>query len=298
MNRKILVMSPEGAAGATGGAPPAAGGAPAAGTPPAGGTTPPSWYGGFSEENRGYVEAKGFKDSEAVVHSYRGLEKLLGAPKERILHLPDKEDDPAWQGIHARLGRPEKADGYDVKFDPQVGNEDFVKWSREMFHGLGLSKKQGEAIAKQWNERGLKALQDAQAEAVDASEKQHAALKKEWGLAFESKSAAINKVCQAAGLSSDQAKQVEQVLGIDVFAKFMDNIVSKFGITTDEAKFRGVTGEGGNNFGALTPAGAAEKKKLLLADREYANRYLSGSLKERQEIEALEKMIFAGRQVG
>src|SRR4051812_7514574 len=100
---------------------PAATGAPAPSTgtpPPSTGTPPPSggapaapadWTAGLNEATRGFVENRGFKDPQTLADSYVNLEKLMGVPKDRLLQVPEKDDDAeGWGKVYNRLGRPEK----------------------------------------------------------------------------------------------------------------------------------------------------------------------------------------------
>src|SRR5690606_18358521 len=73
-------------------------------------TTATDWTSGFSDDLKGFVQNKGFKDPASVLDSYRNLEKLMGTPKERLLRLPENMDDANAMGeIYTRLGRPQTA---------------------------------------------------------------------------------------------------------------------------------------------------------------------------------------------
>lgn len=115
-----------------------------------------------------------------VLTSYMNLEKLMGVPQEQ-LKLPAKADDvEGWKGIYAKLGMPEKADGYmfNLPKDAPTENADFA---RKMFHELGLSKRQGETLFTKWNDHAASFLKQQETQASQEAEKQVNSLKSEWG---------------------------------------------------------------------------------------------------------------------
>lgn len=281
------------AGGVSGNAGGAGGGAGAATGGAAGSGGTPSWYSTFAEENRGYAEVKGWKSPEDVVTSYRNAEKMLGAPKEKLIRLPDKEDAPEWNDIFNRLGRPEKADGYKVEIPEKVGDAQFAEWAQKLFHEAGLSRKQGERIASEWNKKALEAVQAQEQAEIDESNQQLEKLKQEWGQAFEPKVRAKNELLKLAGVTDEQHLELEKALGVDGLAKFVDTVISKFGIKLGEHQFHG--GGGGNNFDVLTPAGAQAKKDALLGDKDYRQRYLNGGHAEQAEIRKLEETIWKAK---
>ena len=87
--------------------------------------------------------------------------------------------------FHAKLGRPEKAEGYEfVKPDLPDGmewNEGLVKWFGSTAHKLGLSKMQANGIVKAWNDN-----QFSEAHAAQKTSKQGLdTLKDSWGDQFD-----------------------------------------------------------------------------------------------------------------
>jgi hypothetical protein len=71
------------------------------------------WYG---DAHKDYVTSKGWKTADDVIASSQNLEKLLGADKAgRTVVLPkDDTDVDGLKAFRAKLGVPEKADGYAV----------------------------------------------------------------------------------------------------------------------------------------------------------------------------------------
>jgi hypothetical protein len=142
------------------------------------------WTSSLNDDLKGYAQVKGFKDPQTVLDSYRGLEKLMGAPKDRLLKLPEKADAPEWNDIYSKLGRP--SDPKEYKFDGVEGVDPKLEgWARENFHKLGLSQKQGESLLKSYRELETVESQAQTEQKQMAIKTQEESLKREWGSAFD-----------------------------------------------------------------------------------------------------------------
>lgn len=271
--------------------PPASGTPPpaAAATTPAPAATPTDWTTGFNDETKGYVQNKGFKTPGDVLDSYRNFEKLMGTPKERILKLPEKEDDPAWGEIHERLGKPKDAKDYDIKVPEGLGDEEFAKWARGTFHELNLTKKQADALTAKWNEHVggmVKTKGESYAQQVDA---QQANLKKEWGAAHDQNLNIAKNAAREFGMEPKVIDALQDAMGYDGVMKFMHQIGSKIG----EHQFIPNGGGGsGAGFGILSPAAAMNKIAVLKQDPGFVQRYTTGDAAARQELEQLHKWAY------
>ena len=89
-----------------------------------------------------------------MLTSYRALEKMLGSEK---LPLPRNDQDRhGYERVYKALGRPDSPDGYgivqDGSADPAFANE-AARW----FHEAGLSTRQGQPLAEQFNEHVARA---------------------------------------------------------------------------------------------------------------------------------------------
>lgn len=97
------------------------------------------------------VTRKGYKGIEDLATAYSNAEKKLGVPADRLLTLPDKEDDvEGWNKIYTKLGRPESPDKYEIKIDAgEVKLDDNLMSSfRKFSHQLGLSGKQANRLVQ------------------------------------------------------------------------------------------------------------------------------------------------------
>jgi hypothetical protein len=133
------------------------------------------------------------KSFDGLLESFVGARKLVGLDKGQRLALPNDNDKPeAWDAVYTALGRPEKADGYQIPKPPEgqqysEGDKAFQSAVIPVLHKAGVTQRQLAAIVPEWN-----AMQAAAAakekETTDAAMKTSAdALKTEWGGAYDTK---------------------------------------------------------------------------------------------------------------
>lgn len=248
-------------------------------TPQAGGgtTTPPvqtpAWLSGLSEDQRGFAEMKNFKDLGSVIDSYKGLEKVLGVPKERVIRMPEKSDDEAgWNEVYNRLGRPATSNDYKLDVPEKGGDESFMKWAKDTFHKNGLTARQAENISKSWNETMAKIEADTLAAEDAALAEGHMKLKREWGVAFDQKVKEATAAASQFGIDAAKLEKIERVLGFVDTMKFFGDLGSKIG---EDAFVSGNSGQG-PKFGPMTPAAAKAKLESLKGDSDFRKRFESG----------------------
>lgn len=283
--------------GATTGAPPAAAGgtplpvsvnpAQGAGTTAAGQTGSVDWSSGFSEDLKGYVQNKGFKDPSQVVDSYRNLEKLMGVPKERLLKLPEKDDAPEWGDIYNRMGRPEKPEGYQLTV-PEGGSKEFAEWAAKNFHDLGVTRKQGEGLVNRWNEFQKAASTQQTSQQAQAMETDRQAIRKEWGAATDKNVGIVDQAAAAFGLDNKTVEKMASAIGVANTMRFLLKVGSKLG----EDSF--VPGGGANKFGPMTPDAARVRIKELGQDTDFNQRYLKGDIQAKEEMARLHGYAYPG----
>lgn len=250
-------------------------------------SAPADWTSNLSDELKGYVQMREFKDPGAVVDSYRNLEKLLGVPKERVLKLPEKADDPAWNEIYGRLGRPEKADDYKIQMPKEGGSEEFAKWAKSAFHELGLSNTQAEKLSGKWNEFVNGNTQKAQEANAQMAKEAEANLRKEWGMAFEKNFNIIDQAAEKLGLSNEQLVSLRKAMGPVDAAKFVYNLGTK----VLEDNF--VAGDQkSSGFGVMTPNAARSRLESLRQDNDFVTRYAAGDHSAREEMDRLHQMAY------
>lgn len=213
----------------------------------------------FSDEHKDYVANKGYKDPNAALTSLRNLETLFGADKAgRTVVLPkDANDKEGTAQFRAKLGVPEKAEGYELPI-PQGDNGAFAKTAAAWFHELGIPKAAGQAMAAKWNEHLATTLKTHQDELTAESNKQLDGLKAEWGDDFAKNEEQARRFMKAAGFTDDEVGVYEQAFGTANMLKRWASIGAKLG----EAGF--VQGEGG---GTPTATKAREDLEALRKGR-------------------------------
>lgn len=284
----------EGSGSANGGQPGAGG---AGGGGAAGGSTPP-WYAmdGMAPEQVAQlgetVKAKGWKHPGEALVSYANLEKLFGADKAGRTILAPKGDDDAdgWNALYTRLGRPETADGYKLPV-PEGQPDDFAKAVAPVLHGLGLSQRQAEGLAKWWNETQASTVK-AETEAFRRkTEADYGALKNEWGQAAQQNEElarrAVAKFGKEAGLDGEGLGRLEQAIGTGPMLKLFHSIGASFA----EGTFIGGDAPSG---GKMTPAQAQNAINAKFTDNEFMARYMHTDAKIRQG--AIDEMMDLQRQ--
>lgn len=191
-------------------------GNPAAGADPAAGQGAPGeaqgfdWKATLGEHYAAHeqtLNAKGWKAPVDVLNSYVNLEKAFGSDK---IVLPGKDAAPeAWDAVYAKLGRPEKPDGYELKKPEGLDgyDDEMALEFRALAHKNGLTAKQAAALHDWRVEAMQKLVQDAgqqrQRAEEQAVQEMDAAMEKEWGSAAPERMEYAKRA--AAALGVDQA---------------------------------------------------------------------------------------------
>lgn len=249
------------------------------------------WTASLPEAQRVFVQTKQFKDPSMIIDSYRNLETLMGAPKERLIKMPEKSDDvAAWGEVYDKLGRPKSSADYQFKVPEGITPDPAsTKWTQELFHKAGLTKAQGEMIANEWNSNVV-STEKVSVEARSAqTQVEKGALQKEWGGAWQDKVKACAAAMQAFNLDTAAVTKLESALGYSATMKFLSDIGSKV------AESRFISGDGPHGLqGAMTPeqgrALLAEKKK----DSAWVTRYNNGDYAAKEEMAKIMQAIAPG----
>lgn len=265
---------------------PPAGGAP---PPPAGTTTTPiSWLDGADETTVGYVQNKGWEKPAQVLDSYRNLEKLLGADKAGNAVVLPKPDAPQAEvdAFYNRLGRPSDPTGYKMSV-PEGGDPTFANEASAKMHELGLSQKQGEALAQWWNEKASTTQTMLQQQTDHAYQADDLALKANWGAAFQQNLSAAQQAARGLGLDAPTIDKLQAAMGHKGTMEFLHKIGSKMG----ESDF--VTGAKTERFGsAMTPGQAKAEITTKMADKNFTARYLSKDAEAVAEMKRLHEFAY------
>lgn len=144
-----------------------------------------TWAAGLqSEENRALVEAKQWGGPDDALKSYRELQTHAS----KGLHLPGENATAEdWNAFYAKLGRPEKADGYQLKLNTEAVPQDFpydeksaIEF-RNWAHEAGLTPRQAQTLHDKFVSQQAQVFGSAKEVAAKREGDTHRELVKEWG---------------------------------------------------------------------------------------------------------------------
>lgn len=246
--------------------------------------TPPDWTTSLSEDFRGFVQNKGWKDANSLVESYRNLEKLNGS-QDKLLKLPSDDADVAgWDSIYTRLGKPAKPDGYKLAGE-KGADPDFAGWAQDTFHKANLTEKQAKALIEGWNGRLATQTQASAEKMASILKDDEMTLRKDWGLAFEQNRNLARRAARDFGVEK-QMDAISQAMGPANAAKFFHRLA----LSGVEPGF--VSGGSGPSDAMLTPAMARSQINALKQDREFSKKYASGDATARAKMERLHQFAY------
>lgn len=262
--------------------PPGQGEPPAPATPPINTDVP--FYDSFTNpELKTWTGAKGFKSPETMAESLLNMEKLMGAPKDRLLKLPEKSDDPEWGNVFEKLGRPKTAAEYNIPL-PEGDPGTFAAKAKEAMFKYNLTADQAKGLAEWWNGEGA-AMQEAQEnELLMKSDAEMKQLHAEWGsLATEKEAIARAAAKEFFNLDGDAMTAVERSMGSRAFMEAMVKIGEKLG----EAKF--IQGDSGEQVDSKTKA--LQEIEALKKDKDFYNAMMDKKhLKHAESLERWNKL--------
>jgi hypothetical protein len=235
----------------------------------------------------GHAQVQAWDSPAAAVKAHRELQKLFGADRHgRTVTIP-KDDEPpeAWAPVFDKLGRPKTPSEYALPV-PEGQDPKFAEAVSAQFHQLGLSTKQGKALAEWWNQQTADAMAKQSADEQAALAAEHQALQKDWGTGPDA--AARKEIARRAavslGLDEQAIDAMEKVQG---FSKVM-KALAKVGDLMREGGGEGIDAVGA--FG-MTPEGAKAKRAQLMADKEWRAKAMNAASKEWAELQKLDTII-------
>lgn len=232
------------------------------------GAAPAAWSDGFSDEMKGYIENKGFKDASSLAESYQNLEKLRGVPAENLMALPaDLSDREAMMPVYTKMGMPETAGEYTNVLGDGFDSALFSSIS-ERAHQLGLGDGQFQGLQQIMSEQSqtmLEAQETASAEAFD-----------QWKGA--NADGFNNTARLMANVGVDEAG-LENILAGDKAAMY-DFLAKVAGRSAEAAVVQGDPAQA-EGF-AMSPSGATGKIAELMGDADFMKQYTSENKKVRQ----------------
>lgn len=208
------------------------------------------------------------KSLEDLAKGYHGYAKKFGLPPDRLLTLPEKDDDAeGWNGVYKALGRPDSADKYDLRDPaPETGikvDAELKKWFGEKAHAYGLSNQQAAKLYDDWNalqgDRGKASAAALTQQAADAT----AALQKEWGDAFKQNTELAEQALNHYGGAEVARFLVEKGLQNDA------RIVKMFAAMGKQLAEDGIIGRAPGGDSAVSPTEAKQQIAALETSKEW-----------------------------
>lgn len=233
-----------------------------------------SLAGMLNEENAAYLSLKNWGDDpNTVIERYRDLEKFKGVPAERLVQLPESAEDEKWREVWGKLGMPESADAYDVTVPDDLPiSQERLSSFKKVAHKVGLTQAQAAALAE-WD-AGLmgSARQQSMEETAHKAEQDAAALRSEWGEAYDKKLGQAKAAAREFAVDEEMVDMLESVMGYGNVMRFFANVGSKLGEHQTVESDRSAPGFQGQ----LTPAEAKVAIENLRLDKDFMSKYIQG----------------------
>ena len=226
------------------------------------------WKDSLPEEIRGEKCLDTFGDLSGAMKMLVHAQKSIG--KDKIVMPTEKSTQAEWDSFYEIMGRPKTPEEY--VWEPGEGIAEYVDpnltaEARTLFHELGFSSKQAEALFAFEEKRITGALEQQEVVAAQAMKESEEALRAKWGGAYDQRLHLANKM--VAENTTEETKQpiLDTIGNNPVVADFLATIAKKFvegGIIT------------GTEADMPTPVEATAKADELRA----TPGYLDGQLKK------------------
>jgi len=224
---------------------------------------PADWKQELPEDLREDATVRNLRSLPDAMRMLVHAQKMIGADK---LALPKGEDDPAWDAVYDRLGRPQDPESYELPAQGETLEDTaFGMAMRSAFHEAGLSQRQAARLAESYQSFVGEALAARDAEQSEAFEAEEAALRKSWGVAYDAR--------------LDQAQRAARRFAKEPVLDALEGAVGRAAVLRMFARIGAVLGEddlagaGSGDF-ALTPEAARAGIDAFKLDREKFAAYL------------------------
>lgn len=242
--------------------------------------------------------AKNYKNPIVAADSHYSANKMVSGGN--IVELPGDSATPEQiEAFQRKLGRPETIDGYkDVKWGDNA-DEKFVGLGKNVAFKLGLSPKQAETLATEWNTFAAAQAAEWEKASTEKNAADIAALKTQFGADYDAMLAGGSRALKAltalkgqdgkAVLSQDDVNAIEASIGAAPLVK----LLAVLGSLTKEMKLP----EGGGGAGAPADPGgmsavqAKQEIDKLMADPTFTAAYYDKDKPgHRENVERLRKL--------
>lgn len=235
-----------------------------------------------NEQVRTWATAKGWKDVGSAIESGYHLEKLMGHDKAgRTVVLPGENATPEEiRAFQAKLGVPEKADGYKPHIKvPEGGDPKFAEAAANWFHKTGIPPKQAEALVNEWNGYMAEANKSYLEQKAVESEKAFGEVTLGWGEDAD-QNLELAKRATAQFIPAKDPQERQQLLGkIEdaIGTKAMLEMFANIGRNLGEGR---MISSGSSGSHGVSVAEAQAKKTQLMNDPEWVADYATNKNKQ------------------
>ena len=240
-----------------------------------------NWHETLPEDIREEKSLRDFKDVAGLAKSFVTTKRMLG--KNKIAIPNETATDAEWDEVYSALGRPTTPDDYGLKkpedMPDEVYSEEVAKKAMQLFHKIGLNRKQAEALFAFNNENAMAAYKDMAEQEEHNARELADSLHQEWGRAYDQKVHLGNMA-------------VEQGSGGN--AEFKDRLVGRFGNDPDFIRFAANLGAKFAEHGVKgapipTPSELDDKIHDAMMKEDYMNRNHPGHQKAVENVQRMFK---------
>jgi hypothetical protein len=247
-------------------------------------TVPPPSPSTFEEFQKSTPSLSKFKTPVDLAKSYLELEKNLG----NRIPLPQSDDPKEWDAVYAKLGRPEKPEGYsrlDMKENPEAVNVDpeFMDDFYKIAYSKGLTNRQANDMLQDIYARVGKQQKASALEEQMENERVESDLNQAFGVARPKVEEGIKRFLAERGQLD--AFEKKGLLKDPTVAVLLHNIQK------DYVQDHAITKPQHRDLGSQIPQELEARKQTLMASPEYKK----GSQKVVDEVNQLYQLIEKSR---
>ena len=246
-----------------------------------------SWTDGLNDDDRAFVETKGWKDNESVIKSYRNIERLRGVSADKLTRIPDWDNGEEVAEFQKKIGVPDGPEGYEPMTATSSAGELDVSELDTVAHSLGLTPNQRKGLLSMAVDMvdGANARQSEQVAATN--EAGMLELHREWGSAKAENEILAEKARSRFGINADAQTALQAGLG----QAGAERLMARIGRALGEHK------GGGDNEDNAPPEGmtrryAKEKLAALTKDKENFKKMQAGDVAAKKQWSDLNRIAF------
>jgi hypothetical protein len=194
------------------------------------------WQAELPEDLRADETLSGVKTLSGMAKMLVHAQSMVGADKVVIPNADSSDEDKS--AFYNKLGRPEKADGYDLKPPEGLKYEDAeLDEFKTVAHKIGLTDTQTNALFEWHGGLSVKNAEAGSLKEKEALQTSELALKKDWGNAYDQNFALAMRAVKTFA-NEDSVEALERGLGND---PSMVKMMHKIGASISEEKLKGNT---------------------------------------------------------